>query len=200
MGDAIQRFYSQCAQFAVIGIDNDGDEDLTHTGAQEDQDRPRHWNHTSSHSSCRFCQIEEKVERARAALTALPRKPPQTWPVLLAVPVETIEAWVLELQAITNPTRGLARAENRRRSMFKTLLYGKPVAPRQDVERVALPLIRSASPPQLAELRRRSRSFDLFASQVEQSRVTILDHHDCWGPGDAGAERSPDPAVTKAGG
>lgn len=32
VGPAIQRFYYRCAELAVIGIDNDGNEDLTHTG------------------------------------------------------------------------------------------------------------------------------------------------------------------------
>jgi hypothetical protein len=185
---AIQRFYAQCAQCAVIGIDNDGDIDLTHTGAQEDRRRPRHWNHASPHRECRFCQLEERIARARAALAALPQKPPETWPVLLAVPVETVEAWLLELLGVVNPKRGLARAEHRGRSRFKVELYGKPAAPKQDVERVALPLIRSASPAQIQELRKRSRSFDMFAIQVEQNRARILGPRDCWGPGDRGAE------------
>lgn len=184
----IRRFYGKCAQFAVIGIDNDGNDDLTHTGAQEDPNHPRHWNHTSPHQTCRFCQLEAAVARTRSTLTALPQKPPQTWPVLLAVPVETIEAWVLELQAIINPLRGLAQAENRHRGSFKNRLYGKPVATKQDVERVALPLIRAASAAQLEQLCHRSKAFDLFARQLRQSSAIILGPRDCWGPGDAGAE------------
>lgn len=35
-----------------------------------------------------------------------------------------------------------------------------------DLETVALPVVASASPTHLAELRRRSRSFDLFAQRV----------------------------------
>lgn len=33
---AVERFYSQCAQFAVFGIDNDGNVDLTHAGTHEE--------------------------------------------------------------------------------------------------------------------------------------------------------------------
>src|SRR6185437_11008689 len=159
---AIQRFYQQCAQFAVIGIDNDGNEDLVHTGAQEDRARPRHWNHDARHSACRFCEVEALVARARERLTPLSQKPPETWPVLIALPVEMVEAWVLELQAIVDPARGVARAEDRPHGELKRRLYGKPAAPKQDVERVALPLIRAASPAQIGELRRRSKSFDGF--------------------------------------
>jgi hypothetical protein len=186
---AIQRFYNQCAQFAVLGVDNDGNEDLTRTGAPEDANRPRHWNHTSSTAGCRVCQIEAVVAQARSSLSPLPQKPPRTWPVLIVVPVETIEAWLLELRAIMSPPLGVVRAENRRRADFKWQLYGKPAAPRQDVERVALPLIRAAAPRHLEVLRTRSRSFDLFVAQVDANRATILGARDCWGLGDAGAER-----------
>lgn len=189
LGGAVQRFYQQCAQFAVVGIDNDGNDDLSRTGAQEDSGHPRHWNHTSPQPACRFCQIDSLIGRIRASLAPLPQKPPHTWPVIVAVPVEAIEAWVLELQGIMVPARGLAQAERRGRGSLKRLLYGKPAAPRQDVERVALPLIRSASAQQMEELRRRSRSFDLFAGQVDRCRSMILGPRDCWGPGDGAAER-----------
>ncbi|KYG06325.1 hypothetical protein BE21_35495 [Sorangium cellulosum] len=188
---AIQRFYSQCAQFAIFGIDNDGNDDLALTGAQEDPRRPRHWSHSSTHAQCRYCQLDVMVSRARSMLSELPQKPVQTWPVLIAVPVETVEAWLLELQAIVNPAKGVARAESRGRSKFKMSLYGRPVAAREDVERIALPLIRSATPVQFGELRQRSRSFAMFADQVDASKPIILGPRDCWGQGDSGAERPP---------
>ncbi|MCU0684000.1 MAG: hypothetical protein MUF34_17455 [Polyangiaceae bacterium] len=184
----IRRFYGKCAQFAVIGIDNDGNDDLTHTGAQEAPGHPRHWNHPSLHPTCRFCQLEAAVAKTRSTLTPLPQKPPQTWPVVLAVPVETIEAWLLELQAIVDPRRGLSRAEDRSRRALKGLLSGKPFATKQDVERVALPLIRAASSAHLEELCARSKAFRLFAQQLRQSRAIILGPRDCWGPGDSAAE------------
>lgn len=186
----LRRFYGKCAQFAVVGIDNDGDDDLVRTGAREAAGHPRHWNHGPALPACRFCQLEAAVAKTRATLTALPQKPPQTWPVLLAVPVESIEAWLLELQAVVDPARGLARAEDRPRRLLKQRLYGKPLAAKQDVERVALPLIRAASDAHLEELCRRSRAFDLFASQLRQSRESIAGPRDCWGPGDAAAERA----------
>ncbi len=186
LSTAIRRFYYKCAALAVIGIDNDGNEDLTHTGRQEDPGHPRHWNHSSPQEACRFCQIESAVAAARASLTPLSQQPPETWPVVVAVPVEAIEAWILELLAIVDPVRGLARAEDRRRSAYKMCLYGKPGAPRDDVERVALPLISSATPAQLEMLRSRSRSFKGFAEQVEQSRALVLGLN-CQEPADAGA-------------
>lgn len=186
----MQRFYSQCAQFAIFSVDNDGSEDLARSGALEDASRPRHWNHSSAHERCRFCQLDALIRQERSMLSGLPQKPPQTWPVLIAIPVEAIEAWLLELQAIVSPPKGMARAEARGRLRFKEMLYSKPAAPRPDVERIALPLIRSATSAQLDELRERSRSFALFADQVDESRPIILGPRDCWSPGDSGAERS----------
>lgn len=51
---ALRRSYNQCAQAAVIGIDNDGNHDLTHLGTQEDPSRPRHWNHLQGANQ--FCR------------------------------------------------------------------------------------------------------------------------------------------------
>jgi hypothetical protein len=43
--NALKRFYGQCAQFAVIGIDNDGNVDLDQAAVNEDPHHPRHDNH-----------------------------------------------------------------------------------------------------------------------------------------------------------
>jgi hypothetical protein len=185
---AIQRFYSRCAQFAVIGIDNDGNDDLSHTGKQEDANRPRHWNHATKHANCRFCKLYELVVKERSRLIPLPQKPPAAWPVLIAVPVETIEAWILELQAIVDPKKGIVLAEKRDRSKFKLTLYGMPAATQERIERIALPLIRNATIEQLNLLRQRSRSFDLFASQIEGAVLIIQGPRDCWTSGDGLAQ------------
>lgn len=171
---AIQRFYYKGAELVVIGVDNDGNEDLTRTGRQEDARHPRHWNHADPHAGCRFCQVAARVEAARGRLSPLPGRPPATWPVVVAVPVEAIEAWVLELLALVEPGRGLARAEDRLRGQYKERLYRKPVALRMDVERIALPLISSATPGQLAELAQRSRSFRMFADGVARGRSLVV--------------------------
>lgn len=185
---AIRRFYSRCAQFAVIGIDNDGNDDLIHTGKQEDAHRPRHWNHSNPNVDCRFCKLQALVIKERARLPPLPQKPAATWPVLIAIAVETIEAWVLELQAIVDPTKGMAQAENRNRSSFKVKLYGMPAATQERIERIALPLIRNATVEQINLLRQRCRSFDLFAEQVAHNLPIILGPRDCWAPGDGQAQ------------
>ncbi len=185
---AIRRFYSRCAQFAVIGIDNDGNDDLSHSGKQEDAHRPRHWNHSNSNVDCRFCKLQALVIKERARLVPLPQKPPVTWPVFIAVPVETIEAWILELQAIVDPQKGIALAENRDRAKFKSMLYGMPTATQERIERIALPLIRNATSEQLNLLAQRCRSFDLFANQVLQNLPIIHGARDCWMAGDGRAQ------------
>src|SRR5687767_3529009 len=48
---ALHRFYSQCAQLAIIGIDNDGNVDIQATGQPEDPLRPRHWNHAPGYAA-----------------------------------------------------------------------------------------------------------------------------------------------------
>src|SRR6266542_4433872 len=59
---ALKRFYNKCAQAVIVGIDNDGNHDLTHTGMQEDPAHPRHWNHApSSHQRCRWCCLNDII-------------------------------------------------------------------------------------------------------------------------------------------
>lgn len=173
VGLAIQRFYYRGAALAVVGIDNDGNVDLIHQGTQEDPKRPRHWNHGAPRPDCRTCQVEAVVADERARLSAVHDRAPGTWPIVIGVPVEAVEAWLLELTAIVDPSRGLVRAEDRLRSRYKDQLYGRPGAARADVERVALPLIAAATPAQLAELRHRGRSFDSFARQVEGVKAQV---------------------------
>jgi len=192
---ALRRFYSQCAQLAVVGIDNDGNHDLIHTGQQEDPNRPRHWNHSAPRSDCRYCEVLDLVEKTRSELTYVPMKPGATWPILVAVPVETIEAWLLELQAILASGKGAAplRAENALRTRFKQELYGRPEATLDDVKDVALPLVQAATAAHLTTLCARSRSFADFVRQVDAHRMRILGPRDCWAAGDGAAERTPAP-------
>ena len=89
---ARKRFYGQCAQFALIGIDNDGNVDLDEAGVAEDPKHPRHENHPGSPiSGCRYCMIAQAVDRVRPQLDWIAKKPGAHWPILIAVPVEMIE-------------------------------------------------------------------------------------------------------------
>jgi hypothetical protein len=186
---ALSRFYVNCAQLAVVAIDNDGNDDLLATGQTEDSRRPRHWNHPGAVSpECRFCRLSQVVANARTALNWLPQKPGSYWPIIVTVPVEMIEAWLLIMQATLQPGHGSLHAERELRHNQKRRFYGKPEPTRDDVETKALPLIRLLDARQLASVRAHSHSFDQFASQVDQERNRILGSLDCWQAGDRGGE------------
>lgn len=183
---AIQRFYQRCCQFAVIGIDNDGNLDVGKTGQLEDPRRPRHWNHHEKHDQCRYCLLQGIVEQTRLGLRPLPQKPAASWPILLAVPVESIEAWLLSLRVIVAGQGGLY-FEKELRKTLKQRFYGRPEATQGDVEEVALPLIRGATAANLATLSEACQSFQLLTQQVEAARGHILGSRDCWAPDDQAA-------------
>ncbi len=180
---ALRRFYQKCAQLAVIGLDNDGNEDVLARGVNEDPLHPRHWLHADradKPAECRFCQLQRCVEATRAGLNWIPNKPSQTWPVVIAVPVEAIESWLLCSQAIVDPGHGSLHAERERRLGQKQRLYGKPGAIRTDVENVALPLIRSMQAAQFETLETHCQSYALFANQVRQEKAQIVHAAPCW--------------------
>ena len=177
---ALLRFYGKCCAMVVVGVDNDGNQELAATGQSEDPARPRHWLHAGRQvAACRFCQIEQVVQATRPHLHWLPNKPGTTWPIIVSVPVEMIESWLLVARAVTGSPGGSARAEDERRAGQKLQMYGRPEATENDVGSVALPLIRLLSPTHITQLRTSSRSFATFADQVEQARKASL-RADCW--------------------
>jgi len=181
--DALRRFYGRCAQFVVIGVDNDGSENARAAKPQDDG-HPRHWLHPAPAAEvaaiCRWCRLAELVAAIRPDLTWLPKKPGANWPVLIAVPVEAIEAWLLVTQAIVDPGHGSLYAENEDRRHFKQRLYGRPATTRRDVEEIALPMIRGMSTGDLIQLSNTSQSFRLFSDQVTAYRAQIIGKTDCW--------------------
>jgi len=186
--DALRRFYNQCAQAVVVAVDNDGDVDVQAAGLPEDGHHPRHWNHVDRfNNDCRFCQLEQAVAKVRAELNWLPQKPGTMWPVVIGVPVETIEAWVLLTQSLIMPGRGTRDAESLKRTVLKQRLYGSPAATLNNVTEIALPLLRELEPQHLIQLCELSRSFKLFADQVLAQRAKIVGPPDCWQPGDGAA-------------
>ena len=63
---------------------------------------------------------------------------------------------------------------------MKHRLYGRPGAPRQDVEQIALPLIRQLTDDQTQLLKDHSRSFCDFATQVSLHVDEVLTAPPCW--------------------
>jgi len=115
-------------------------------------------------------------------LNWLPGKPGIHWPILIAVPVEMIEAWLLIAAAILDAGSGSLHAENEPRHGQKRKFYGKPEATKTDVEARALPLLRAMTAENLSALETYSSSFAQFAKQVRQHRDQILNESDCWQP------------------
>jgi len=174
VSNALHRFYGQCAQFAVIGVDNDGNIDLDANDLTEDPSHPRHSNHPDQRvAECRYCQLEDVVTKVRPRLSWLPKKPGHTWPILIAVPVELIETWLLLCQ-------GNLDAQKKPRSIQKQQLYGKPTPTRDDIENVAIPLIRSMTPDDVAALANASPSFRDFHDQLINNQTAICGPTDCW--------------------
>jgi hypothetical protein len=171
---ALKRFYGRCAQIAVVAMDNDGDLDLDQAGLSEDPKHPRHANHVeAAHPECRYCMVVDVVSRIRSELNWIPKKPGRTWPILVAVPVEMIETWLLIL-------KGDPDVERRRRSIQKQRLYGKPVTTTSERMSVVLPLIHLMQQPDIDNLRQRSASFRDFHDQVVAAQQIILTAPDCW--------------------
>lgn len=178
---ALHRFYARCACAAVVAIDNDGNMALDESAQQEDARRPRHWNHRDGNrDSCRWCRLTRLVEAERPRLHWIANKPGDKWPVVVGVPVESIEAWLLASRAILNQQEGDLRAEHGRRAEQKQKFYGMPAATLRGVTTRALPIVRAMSAANLADLRDYSRSLDLFAESVERQREAILGCTSCW--------------------
>jgi hypothetical protein len=179
---ALRRFYGRCAHLAIISMDNDGNLDLRSAGGQEDPNRPRHWLHQDAGflDRCRWCLIQNQMEKTRPALNWIPAKPGVHRPIVIAVPVESIEAWLLTTQAILVTGTGSLYAEQELRADYKMRFYGRPAATLLDVQNVALPMIRQLEAEQLQTLRDRSRSFSDFADQIKNYSDEILMAPPCW--------------------
>lgn len=163
---ALRRFYALNAVMAVIGIDNDGTVDLLNAGLDQDPHHPRHWLHPDvpRFENCRSCRLRSVIETVVPSLTWMPGRRAE-WPIVVAVPVECIEAWLPASQAIRQTGAGSMHSERLARHGQKFRLYGKPAASRQDLERIALPFIRQLTADDLVVLRQYSRSFSQFADQ-----------------------------------
>jgi hypothetical protein len=179
---ALRRFYHKCAQLAVVGADNDGNRDLHAEQLDEDPLHRRHWLHPqqSDESNCRYCGLAAAIAVVRPGLHWLPRKPGHSWPIVLAIPVETIEAWLLVTRAIVHLGDGTAiLSEGAPRRALKTRFYGRPAATRRDVEGMALPMIRSMTADHVQALKQHALSFREFCDQVDGYRASILGGS-CW--------------------
>ena len=135
---------------AVFVVDNDGaSPHLTEHGRAPDPD-------------CRLCglraaaQVEEVLGWSRPAL------PPLRF--LFAVPVQTIETWLLLIKGHAfNGTEDALGAEAAGRRTLKRLLYASEDPDRARIRAVALPLLDRLVP---ADLQAKSESFRQLVSQL----------------------------------
>jgi hypothetical protein len=178
---ALRRFYGRCAHLAVLSMDNDGGLDLRSVGGDEDPKHPRHWLHAEQtpREGCRWCFLHAAAEKTRAALNWLPTKPGGRWPIVIAVPVESIEAWLLTTRGILEPGSGSLFVEQEGRGPLKWRMYGRPGSRRDDVEQIALPLVRRLADDQIQILKDHSRSFSDFAAQVSRHAEEVLTAPPC---------------------
>jgi phage FluMu protein gp41 len=93
---------------------------------------------------------------------------------VIAIAVEAIESWIIASQSLVTTGHGSLMAEREMRSTFKRRLYGRPAATLEDVESVALPIIRSLTSSNLATLRQHVRSFDDFAQQIAALQQNVI--------------------------
>ena len=161
----LKRFYTSCSIAAVIGIDNDGY-------------RPCHYVHvrggSASDPACPFCRLLETADRTRPTMQPVERFVAQfQWPIIISVPVQALEAWLLTALRLSGHGVGDLYAETRPetradRDEMKRLFYGPGMVTDKSVENTALPLLRG-----LADVRaiaNSSNSFREFAEQVDAAR------------------------------
>ena len=176
--DALHRFYyGEWAIAGVLEIDNDGRVDLRQSGDPEDPDHPRHWVHIDAGEqtaqNCRFCQLADVPARTCSGLRAEGFVSGDEWAVIICVPTEAIEAWLLIAKGLTEPDNSLLDAEQRPAGAgMKRNMYGIPRATMRKVKTMALPALQALS--DVRDIARYSRSFRLFADQVSEVRPRIV--------------------------
>lgn len=169
----LHEFYNLCVTVVIVHADNDGKTDLTRPGApSEDPKHPRHANHPGKHvDECRYCMLVEKIEQTRPGLRYLPAKDGMKWPVVVAVPVEAIESWLLTAEALAPGGTGNLRAEDLPGGMgLKMALYKRPIVTTQDVQSRAVPLVQNPD-LDLDRLAAYSPSFKLFRDSVKTLNI-----------------------------
>ena len=163
---AIQKFWHLRAAAVVVGVDNDGQNIV----GEEDPRHPRHWLHAEPNERCRYCRTAQAVQRSLAVLARRHWAEARNWPVVISVPVEALEAWLLEDAQIAG-RRPFRPAESLPKTELKRRLYARPYPTREDIDGIAVPIAEQAD---LDALRHSSRSFGLFARRVLECREAIL--------------------------
>ena len=132
---------------ALFAIDNDG--------------KPEHGGDQCIQPTCRVCQLRKAASIDEPL--AWPRDGGPRLRYLFAVPVQTIETWLLVLSKhpFSGPPEHVG-ADGAGRKLLKRLLYGHEAPTERQTLDVAIPLAEQLVPQDLAA---RSRSFALLFNQ-----------------------------------
>ncbi len=133
---------------AVFAIDNDGSSE-----------------HESAHSNderCRFCLLRQAANVQVPLAWTRAGAPPLRY--LFAVPVQTVETWLLLVKEYPFPglPEGIGIGHVGRRKL-KRLLYGDEDPGRALMREIAIPLVTRMDPQDLAQ---KSKSFKQFLNQI----------------------------------
>lgn len=136
---------------ALFAIDNDGAEPI-HSEAHE----------TNPNPTCRLCKLKAEARIDEPLAWPRPGLPPLRY--LFAVPVQTLETWLLHAQGhdFKGAADSLGRDGSGRRQL-KKLLYGVEQPDSATMIKVARPLAEKLNPDALA---RKSASFAHLLSQL----------------------------------
>jgi hypothetical protein len=170
----LHKFYKHCIRLVVACADNDGKVDLTQPNSPpEDPKHPRHTRHVGNREGkCRYCILEERVKDTTPNLRYIESKDGTLWPVIVTVPVEAIESWLVTARALVTPGAKVFRGEDLPSGQrLKMEFYGKPFVTTPDVESKALPLLNDPA-LSLDDLARYSPSFGLFLNSLRSLNLS----------------------------
>lgn len=170
---AIKRLSLDRTSAVVVARDNDGCGGTVCHKAPGNCAKMRHSHHAAAgeprDNSCRWCQLAAAVESAKVRHGG-PTVAPPFPPVVICVPVETIEAWLLIARGLVENIPEYLGAEHwpggcrPAGPKLKEMLYGRPGAGERLVNGVALPLLHRL--PDVQAIGDHSESFRQFADQV----------------------------------
>ena len=121
---------------------------------------------------CRHCILEESVGQTKPQLRYLASKDAACWPVIVTVPVEAIESWLLTAKALIAPGSGNMRAEDLPAGKrLKEAFYDRPLVTTSDVESKAVGVITNPA-LNLDALAEHSQSFRLFFDSVRGANLS----------------------------
>lgn len=171
--DVLRKLRKEDASVVVVCTDNDGKVDISKPNAlPEDPKHPRHARHVGQvDENCRHCLLVKAVQDTLPRL-GYPGRVDSAPTVIVTVPVEAIESWLLTARALAGgPDGKYLRAEDLPAGeKLKLALYGRPFVVTPDVESKAVPILNNTN-LDLDQLAEYSPSFRLFLHALREARL-----------------------------